>query len=281
MLDPGVSDLDERHILAQAFANATFSTEETYAVRRGGTFVCEYARRDNQGQLTVGEPEDPNHLLGAFPWLFPYAMGGFEVDRPVQLSYEAQAKWALRFFDRRFRLDLLFMFQVFGVIQKRQVCRSAVMQIHKKDFIRHQETFMHLTPEDLKQASVEEDQHQEISNPTIRSLRKHLTAVRAKVVGTDESRTRIRSLVWGMVIKKNPPSLWITINPSDSNDPVAQIFTGAEINLNRFISSSGPDAHDRAVRVAQDPYAAAKFFHFTIHLVLETLFGISSLEGKI
>lgn len=41
----------------------------------------------------------------------------------------------------------------------------------------------------------------------------------------------------------NPPSLWITVNPCDN--------------------------------VATDPYAAAKFFHFMIKSILQTLFGIS------
>ncbi|KAI9573285.1 hypothetical protein HD554DRAFT_2060427 [Boletus coccyginus] len=141
------------------------------------------------------------------------------------------------------------MFEVFGVIQKRQVCRSAVLQIRKRDFIQHQEAFLHLKPGDLKQAGVEEDQHRQITNPIVRALRKHLTAVRA--------------------------SLWITINPSDVHDPVAQVFTGADIDLDRFVSSSGPDSQDRAARIAQDPYAAAKFFHISIQVVLEMLFGIT------
>ena len=154
-------------MLAQALANALTALHETYAVRRGSTFVEEYARRDTEGHCTIGEPENPNHLLGAFPWLFPYAMGGFEVDWRVSLSYESQAKWAMRYADCWFQLDLQFMFQVFGVIQKRQVCCSVVLQIQKKDFVQHQEAFMKLRPEDFTQASVEEGKHQQITSPSI------------------------------------------------------------------------------------------------------------------
>ena len=73
----------------------------------------------------------------------------------------------------------------------------------------------------------------------------------------------------------NPPTLWITINPCDLHDPIAQVFAGEHIDLDRFDSMLGPSKERRAANVAADPYAAAKFFHFIIQKVLETLFGIS------
>ena len=42
-----------------------------------------------------------------------------------------------------------------------------------------------------------------------------------------------------------------------------------------FNSMLGPSKERCAENVAADPYATTKFFHFTIHTVLETLFGIS------
>jgi hypothetical protein len=130
VLDSNVSEIDDEQILAHALANMS----EQYCVQRGTTFVNEYARRNDDQTLSIGEPDNPNHLLGAFPCLFPYAAGGFEVQRPCQLSYEAHAQWAMRYADRRFRKDFHFMFQVFGVIQKRQVCRQAVLQVSISDF---------------------------------------------------------------------------------------------------------------------------------------------------
>ena len=38
----------------------------------------------------------------------------------------------------------------------------------------------------------------------------------------------------------------------------------------------GPDKEQRARNVARDPYAAAKYFHFLIRIVLETLCGIKA-----
>ncbi|KAG2741370.1 hypothetical protein P692DRAFT_20752816 [Suillus brevipes Sb2] len=172
------------------------------------------------------------------------------------------------------------MFQVFGVIQKREVCRSAVLQVQKKVFHQNESAFAHLTAEDLAIAGREEANGKSPSNAIIRSLKKHISAVRAKVTGTDESRINIRSYIWGMTIMKNPPSLWITINPTDTHDPIAQVLAGQEIDLDNFDSNCGPDASHRATIIANDPYAAANFFHFTIHAILEELMGITVPKSR-
>jgi hypothetical protein len=101
-----------------------------------------------------------------------------------------------------------------------------------------------------------------------------VVAVRSKVMGTDESRASIRSQIWGMSLMFNPPVLWITLNPADVHDPVAQVLAGADIDLDRFDRLAGPNTNLRAKNIAEDPYAAAKFFRVTILAVLETLFGI-------
>jgi hypothetical protein len=69
------------------------------------------------------------------------------------------------------------MFQVFGVIQKRQVCRSAVLQVQKKAFHDNEVSFARLTVDDLSVAGRQEAKKETISNPTIRALKKHLTAI--------------------------------------------------------------------------------------------------------
>jgi hypothetical protein len=80
--------------------------------------------------------------------------------------------------------------------------------------------------------------------------------------------------MWATTILLNPPSLWITINPDDLHDPVAQVFAGEKIDMNNFIRMAGPDKKRRSQNIAQDPYSAANFFHFLIKMILRTLFGI-------
>ncbi|KAF7301695.1 ATP-dependent DNA helicase [Mycena indigotica] len=174
---------------------APSSNAKDYAVRPGSTFVNEYPRED-AGQRTDGGPSNANHLLGTFPLLFPYGLGGLEVDRRTKVSYEEHVRWALQYDDGRFRRDLYFMFQVFGVQIKRQICRSACLQLDFNTFFQNREAFQRLTPADFLVASKEEESKKTISNPVIRAFRKQITAVRARVMGTDENRVAIRAQVW-------------------------------------------------------------------------------------
>jgi hypothetical protein len=190
-------------------------------------------------------------------------------------SYEAHVRWALQYEDRRFRKDPHFPFQVFGVCQKRQVCRASVLQMKKRTYTQNEALLSTITAGDLLKASVEETRGVPFSNPAVRTLRSQLKAVKTKVQGSDESRLSIRGKIWGTNLIHNPPSLWVTINPADTQDPIAQVMAGAEIDLDNFCKTGGPDSTDRAINMASDPYAAAKFFHFMIETILEVLFGFS------
>lgn len=277
VVDVAANEVKENDILAHALANVSRAAKvEGWAVRRSSDFVNEYPRRDSEGSLSDGSCENPNHLLGSFPCLFPYGRGGFEVDRPRSVTYEAHARWALRYEDKRFRKDLHFIFQIFGVLQKRQLCAAAALQISKRTFLRHEAEIRSLKSSDFDSAALEERSHTMFSNPIMRSLRQNLSTVRAKVMGTDESRIKVRSLIWGMSVKKNPPSIWLTINPADTQDPVAQVLCGEDINLDNF------DAIDRrpsSAAIAADPYASATFFHLTINAVLQALLGITGYKS--
>jgi len=82
----------------------------------------------NMGGMTQVEPcllVHPVILItcwALFHCLFPYGLGEFEVLQSCPVSYEAHAKWAMQYSDKHFHKDFHFMFQVFGVIWKCQVC---------------------------------------------------------------------------------------------------------------------------------------------------------------
>lgn len=173
----------------------------------------------------------------------------------------------------RFRVDNHFIFQVFGVIQKRQVCASAALHVKKSTYLAHREIISNLTAKDFNKASEEEARGLPFSNQAIRILRQNLKAIRTRVKGTDESRHKMKSHIWGTNLVFNSASLWNTVNPTDTQDPTAQVIAGEKIDLGNFSNLLGPDNAERARNIAKDPYAAAKYFHFTIDTLLEVLFG--------
>ena len=126
----------------------------------------------------------------------------------------------------------------------------------KGSYFQHQNILSTITASDLTEASKEETHSVPFSNPAVQILRSQLSAVKTKVQGLDESHNLIRSKIWGTNLLHNPPSLWVTINPSDMQDPITQVLAGANINLDNFCKTAGPDSIDRALNMASDPYAS-------------------------
>ncbi|KAI6141569.1 hypothetical protein EDD17DRAFT_261837 [Pisolithus thermaeus] len=147
------------------------------------------------------------------------------------------------------------------------------MQRHT--FHRHAHVLSTITMEKMQRAQDEEDRGTPITDPAIRLLRQRLYSTAGRVVGTDQSRYQLRSQIWATPIMLNPPSLWITINPCDLHDLIAQVFAGEKIDPDKFVMTAGPLKDVRARNIARDPYAAAKFFHFTINNIIQTPFGIT------
>ena len=75
--------------------------------------------------------------------------------------------------------------------------------------------------------------------------------------------------------------VWITINPANIHDPIAQVLAGETINLDQFNSLLGLDSQRQSENIASNPYAAARFFDLIIHAMLETLMGIKSHGSRV
>ena len=133
-----------------------------------------------------------------------------------------------------------------------------------------------LTLEKLQRAQEAEGKNIPISDPLIQLLQKHVYATGARVIRSDHSHYQLHSQIWSMSIMLNPPSLWITVNPCDLHDPIAQVFAGEDINLDDLQEKLGPSKEKCAENMALNPYAAAKFFHFLIQTILITLFRVEA-----
>lgn len=258
--------------------------EGAYAVRHGRDPVSEFPPRPHSHDSESSAPSEgspSNFFEKAFPCLFPYGLGGIEAPRPVQVDFRDHVKWALQYFDRRFRKHETFPFVCFGISQKRQALASAKVQMERQTFERDAKLMSSVTTAKLEAATREEENGLAVTDPAVRMLKKQTHATSSRVQGSDQARYRLRSEIWSTSAILGPPSLWVTINPSDLHDPIAQVFAGEEIDMDRFVAHSGPNKDLRAKNIADDPYAAAKFFHFMITTILETLLGMKVTPAQV
>jgi hypothetical protein len=282
--DVDVDRLSSNELFLHALVNLKNDDETIeggYAVRHGKdpVFDLPIAAQDRRS-MTFSDKFDV--FAAAFPMLWPYGEGRWDiVNRPRKLSFMEYVRWALQYFDRRFQTHHTFPFLAFGIEQKAMALTSAKLQMQRHDFDRDRISLSTLTVDDLRRAQAEEDVHHDISSEQVKKLRHHVYAVGGRVMASRNSRARYRSQIWSTCLKLGPPSLWITINPVDYDDPVAQIFAGEEIDMDNFVAIAGPDSNQRGINIAKDPYAAAKFFRYVIKATLETLMGIETTRCQV
>jgi hypothetical protein len=281
-IDTDLTKLTASEMMAWGLANLwKDSREGGYLVRHGRCPVNDFGCPNETAEGTDTDLDRPNLFEKAFPCLFPYGTGGIEADRLVPVDFRDHVRWALQYFDNRFRKHESFPFLAFGILQRRQALGSARVQMRRKNFDNDARIMSSITIEKLEQSCLEEERGLPISDPAVQLLRKHIHSGVGRVMGSDQSRYQLRSQIWSTAIYLGPPSLWITINPCDLHDPIAQVFAGENIDLDNFISTVGPDKDKRAQNIADDPYAAAEFFHFMIHTILETLFQVKVSQHQV
>lgn len=286
-VDTDLSKLTTNEMMLWGLANLWREGHEGgYCIRHGRQPVNDFGRP--QSHRAVNSPPEPepeadqsNFFEKAFPCLFPFGCGGIEGGQEVPLTFREHIQWTLQYFDRRFQKHETFPFVAFGILQRREALGSARIQMRRQNFDRDARVMASITMEKLEQAQAEEAKGMPISDPAVRLLKSHVSATVGRVMGSDQSRFKLRSQIWSTAIYLGPPYLWITINPSDLHDPIAQVFAGENIDLDNFIATMGPDKDTRAKNVASDPYAVAKFFHFLINTIFETLFQIKSMKYQV
>ncbi|KIO10905.1 hypothetical protein M404DRAFT_21123 [Pisolithus tinctorius Marx 270] len=268
VMDTDLARVSSSELMMYVLANLMDATQE------GGYVVCHSVRPIGDFGKNTIENGTPNPLAAAFLCLFPYGLGGVEAECSINVSLCEHARWAMQYYDRHFVVHHAFPFMIFAMIQKWDAMRSTHLQMQRKDFERDALVLSCLTVVDLRKAEEEEGRKAKISNPRVRALQKHVVAANSKVEGSDNARTQYRGMIWGTCLFLGGPMIWMTINPADVHDLIAQVLAGEAINLDKFDVLGGPDSHQRAINIASNPYAAAKFFNLLIESTLECLLGI-------
>ncbi|TFY67448.1 hypothetical protein EVJ58_g1608 [Rhodofomes roseus] len=280
VMDTDLSQISLPELMQWGLENLSSNgAEGRYLVSHGRRPVADFTRQSDLPGGAVSEEDEPNFWEKAYPVLFPYGRGGIEGPRRVKVPFLEHVQWLLQYHDRRFRKHPTFTFLACSTLQRRQALGSARIQMRRSDFLADATLLSRITIDDLTVAAEEEASGQQVSNAAVRLLKKRVNATASRVAGSDASRVALRSQIWSTSAWLNPANVWITINPDDLHDPIAQVFVGEQIDMDAFLRTAGPDKGRRARNIASDGFAAAQFFHFTIGLVLETLFGLKVKPG--
>jgi hypothetical protein len=216
--------------------------------------------------------DSPELYCNTFPWLFPYGLGG--VGMVPGMSKDAHVKRLLMYHDKRFQLDQLFSFVAFSHKQVRAATRGGFLATEKKNFALLSERMLNINTSVLSNlakklalgthVTCESDEERNCFN-----IIKDLGHVDSKVSGSVTSKRYMRSEIWSMISFLGAPTWYITLSPADHNSPISLYLADSN---EKFVVRSTP-LSVRTKKIADNPVAAAKFFHFMIEMFIKHILG--------
>ncbi|KAE8228546.1 hypothetical protein CF326_g6517 [Tilletia indica] len=249
---------------ASALANATGTERPDLVIRHGSALISDY--------------NNPDLFPGMFPLLFPWGIGGFETKREVPLSLGRQATYLLDLADSAFRRHWSFIFIVANIKQRRIIHTSSRLACKSRDFPRVAKTLEGLDADIVKRVA----EHLQAGGSLqsligeerqIFTLLKKCELLSVRVPGSKAVMNRARSEIRSYVGEFGIFQLFLTLNPHPEYSPIFQVFCGDEaidLGTRAPLTSS---LSSRLVQVAQDPVAAADYFHFAVAATFQFLFG--------
>jgi len=113
------------------------------------------------------------------------------------------------------------------------------------------------------------------TDPRVKRLFRELNIVGGKIRGSDEAKRGMRREIYSMVPYYGPPTIFLTLNPSDVQSPIIMHFAGAKVRIGAKDADAAwmPIYKDRVQLIARDPVASAKFFNATINAFLKFMIG--------
>lgn len=233
----------------------------------------------HRSSSAVPEYNNPALFPGMFPSLYPYGIGGFDDrDRPTPISFHQQANYYFDLCDFSFRYHHSFMFVALNVIQRRIAHLHTALTVSKPRFRAVASKIVALTPDTITAVAKHIENEGRLSNLTVEQLHafdllKEVNTIAARIPGSEASKLTARAEIRNYTGFFGLPALYFTANPNAAHSPIFQLMCGdTSVNLDECFPLLASSTK-RAMRLARDPVAAADFFQFSIHCILEHLFG--------
>ncbi|KAJ7336914.1 hypothetical protein DFH08DRAFT_705971 [Mycena albidolilacea] len=221
--------------------------------------------------LGIGQADTPESTFHnvqlypqTFPWLFPYGHGGIGHPAHKRFMSEGEHKrHLLMYHDKRFQTDLYFPMVAFNDAQIKQAKTGSHLLVDRKKFSLIADRLGQIEPEVLADLANRLEQGEHIKSKSAAEqacfqLLEDLEHAGAHVQGSLSTKKYMRNEVWSLISFKGAPSWFITFSPVDMAHPLCLYFADNQIKFSPALRSSD----ERLKLIAQNPVAAARFFHY-------------------
>jgi hypothetical protein len=156
---------------------------------------------------------------------------------------------------------------MYDVIQLRNSSLGNSLLIKRSQWSSVTRDIRSLTTAQFQDAAKELAAGQPIKDPVVRRLLRTITAIGVQVPGSFFQKLRLRGEIRGLLIREGMPAFWLTINPSDLQNPLVLMLAGALYSTDTTTSAVCQ------IITTSDPVAVARFFHTTCKAILDGLLG--------
>jgi hypothetical protein len=256
----------------------TMTTEGLKAV------ALEHLTQNNK-MLFIGHSKEPltsfrNPQLfpSMMPWLFPYGLGGIcNPKHHGHTSTREFIKHLLMYHDKRFQMDKSFALITWNQEQIANGTTAGYLTANKARFPEIIDRLTNLDTEVLqklithlkKGGKMKPNNEKEEACYRILS---DLDFASAKVSGSVGSKKHLRNQIWSLISYIGAPSWFITLSPADVKHPICLYYADTKEEFCPDIRSN-KESFDL---VANNPVAAARFFHLICETFVKEVLGVGS-----
>ena len=190
------------------------------------------------------------------------------------LSYEALMIYNLRYANSpRFACHKTFMYLIYDVLQIRRSSVGNTLLIKRSNWRSMAHDIDTLTTTQLQDAAKRLAAGEHVNDHTIRQLLQNITTIAMQVPGSFAQKLQLRSEIRGLIVREGMAAIWLTINPSDLQNPLVLILAGVEYSSTTLPAAA---AAIHQATATSNPVAVAQFFHYTCKAIFDELFATRS-----
>jgi Helitron helicase-like domain at N-terminus len=169
---------------------------------------------------------NPSLYPQAFPWLFPYGLGGIDT---TTLSDRVHKHHLLMYHDKCFQYDLIFPFVTFSHQQLKVATSAGFLLADTSKFIDITSRLLSVNQDTLASIS-KQLSDSEIVKPLTDDERscfqivQNLNHINSRVQGSITSKKYMHSEIWSLIAYLGAPIWYITLSPADNKHPICLYF---------------------------------------------------------
>ncbi|KAJ2916205.1 hypothetical protein MD484_g4202, partial [Candolleomyces efflorescens] len=178
---------------------------------------------------------------------------------------EEQMQYFLQIEDSSFEEDPEFAFVVYNIIRKKEVSRTLRFRVPVAKYATIVEQMVNL---DRKIVMELEEKFRrdpgyailEDSERNILRIAESISPVAKNIPGSAATRIAMRNEIRALINYRGPPTLFITINPSDIHNPIVSVLANRCTTAESMMAALGQTSRQRVLAGAKRPAASAMFF---------------------